>query len=88
MAATSLSGSGSRLFVQAGAYTDRGNAQRVRGRLANLGGASIESVMIGGRVFHRVRIGPAANQVEADRLLTRVQGAGFSGAHLVVDRPL
>jgi rare lipoprotein A len=75
----------SRMYVQAGAFADFQNADRLRARLSVLGPATVTPVMAGSREFFRVRLGPMASLSAADRMLERVIGAGFPGARLVVD---
>lgn len=72
------------IYVQAGAFADAGNAERLAARLGSVGPAQVSSVVLGGQTFHRVRI-PARNVPEADRLLRLTLGAGAQGARIVVD---
>lgn len=73
------------IFVQAGAFADAGNAERLRDRLTSVGTARIEKVIVANRAFYRVRMGPVANVADGDRLLSAVVGAGISDARLIVD---
>jgi rare lipoprotein A len=73
------------LYVQAGAFLQYDNADRLRLRLSRLGPAAISPVVRGEQRFFRVRIGPIATVAEADRTLERVVAAGHSEARLVVD---
>ena len=74
-----------RIFVQAGAFAVPENAQRVRARIAAFGSAEVIPAMRNGTPLYRVRVGPIANEAEAQRVLSRVVGSGLSGAQLVGD---
>ncbi len=74
-----------RMFVQAGAFTNPSLAVRLQQRLAGLGQVRIMEATIGGRDFYRVRIGPLADVPQADTLLEQVIAAGYPGARIVVD---
>jgi rare lipoprotein A len=73
------------IFVQAGAFTSQSNAERLSISLAGVGPTQIVQVRLGAQTFYRVRIGPAINVEDADRMLERVAAAGFPEARLVVD---
>jgi rare lipoprotein A len=74
-----------RIFVQAGAFTVPENAQRMQQRLMPLGPVSVSVIIINGKTFYRVRLGPVANVPQADALLTKVHQAGVAAARTVVD---
>lgn len=72
-------------YIQAGAFSSMGNAQRLEGRLKSFGATVIEPVnTASGRLF-RVRIGPLASADAAERLLGQVRAAGHPQAVVVVD---
>ncbi len=73
------------LYIQAGAFLDRNNANRARARLGRFGRASVLRTNIGRERFYRVRLGPIANIKEADRLLARLFASGYPKARIVVD---
>ncbi len=74
-----------RLYIQAGAFSVQGNAQRLKESLSSLSETSITQVQIGGKTFYRVRLGPVASVAQADSLLTKVRQAGVPTARTVVD---
>lgn len=74
-----------RIYIQAGAFGQFDNANRVRARLTNLGPAKISSVLVNGRDLFRVRVGPLANVAEADHLLDSVIRSGYPDARVVLD---
>jgi rare lipoprotein A len=74
-----------RIFVQAGAFSMRDNAQRLQARIATLGGVQVTTASVKGIEMYRVRLGPLASVEEADRLLARVVDSGYPEARIVVD---
>ena len=75
------------LYVQAGAFADQANAQRLLGRLAglNLGNAFIRPTVQGGRTLYRVRLGPVPDVAAFDRVVAALNQAGVHDAHLASD---
>ncbi|MEA2781867.1 MAG: rare lipoprotein, partial [Rhodospirillaceae bacterium] len=73
------------LFVQAGAFLQMTNADRLRGRLSGVGVARIVPVQIGAQTFYRVRLGPIASVEQADLMLGQVIAMGNKDARLVVE---
>jgi len=74
-----------RMYIQAGAFRDKANAERVKTRLASIGNIIVSAFPVNGRELYRVRLGPVVNVAEADRLLADVIHAGFVGARTVVE---
>ena len=75
-----------RLFVQAGSFTQFQNADRLRSRLAAVGPAFIDHVLIDDRDFFRVRLGPVDTVERADELLALSLNTGADDARIIVDR--
>ena len=75
------------LFVQAGAFADPANAERLAERLrgGNLGKIFVRDDQIAGRRMYRVRIGPVPDVAEFDRVVAALERAGISDAHLALD---
>jgi rare lipoprotein A len=73
------------IFVQAGAFANPANAQKLSSQLQGIGPAKVERAAVGKTVFYRVRVGPAATVEEADRMLERVAQAGFPEAKVVIE---
>lgn len=73
------------IFIQAGAFAVPGNARRVSARIAGLARVEVSAAEIGGVALYRVRLGPFASVAEANRVLARVIGSGYTGARLVHD---
>jgi rare lipoprotein A len=76
---------GAQIYVQAGAFAQLANANRVRDRIASLGSTQVSGIRVNGANLFRVRLGPVANVGEADRLLGGVLAAGYSDAKIVVE---
>ena len=75
----------SRLFVQAGAFGDVGNAERLQQRLDDVGPVRISETTRAGRVLYRVRLGPFAVVASADEALREVIDRGYPGARIIAD---
>lgn len=75
------------LYVQAGAFADQRNAQRVLDRL-HAGGLSSAFILAppdGKPTLYRVRLGPISNVPEFDSLAARLKTLGFPDARLATD---
>ncbi len=75
----------SRIFVQAGSFTQVHNAHKLRARLGKIGKAQIAQAMVDNQRYYRVRFGPMASVEAADRLLARLIENGHTDARVVVD---
>jgi rare lipoprotein A len=75
------------LFVQAGAFADPTNAERLAEKLrgGGYGRVFVRDDMIAGRKFYRVRIGPVPDVPEFDRIVAALERAGVRDAHLALD---
>lgn len=73
------------IFVQAGAFSQYNNANKVRARLSAIGPVKISSVLIKGRDLFRVRMGPLKNVKDADKMLEAVARAGYPGARIIIE---
>jgi rare lipoprotein A len=78
--------SAARYYVQAGAFAERENAERLKDRLSDAGDPSISSIDRNGEFLYRVRIGPFDSEGAADAALARLSGLGGSDAKIVVDQ--
>ncbi|HMK68070.1 MAG TPA: septal ring lytic transglycosylase RlpA family protein [Stellaceae bacterium] len=74
-----------KIYVQAGAFAQMANARHTQERVSSLGSVSISSTRVNGQDLFRVRIGPVANVEAADKLLSKVLGAGLVDAQIIVD---
>ena len=73
------------MYVQAGAFTRYGYANRAAARLEELGNVKITSARIQGKEFFRVRAGPINLLKDADAILERKIMSGFQNARIIVD---
>ncbi len=72
-----------RYFIQAGAFSDRVNAEALRDQIGGAGTARVVEVRIKGQTYYRVRVGPARTEADANRTLTALIDDGHNSAHLV-----
>ena len=73
------------IYIQAGAFSDLYNANRLQAQLSQFGAVRVTPVIVEGQQFYRVRLGPLASVEDGDRLLGQVVEAGHPEARLVVD---
>ena len=73
------------LFVQAGAFSMRDNAERLKSDLSRFGSARVDAVDVNGRTLHRVRLGPLNDVTVAQATLSRLVENGYSIAQVVVE---
>jgi len=75
------------LFVQAGAFADPANAERLAAKLrgGGYGKIFVRDDFIAGRRMYRVRIGPVPDVPEFDRIVAALEQAGVHDAHLALD---
>ena len=76
---------GTRLYVQAGAFSVADNATKLQQSLTKLSPSTISTIVINGTKFYRVRLGPVSDVAHADALLSKVKQAGASAARTIVD---
>ena len=75
------------LFVQAGAFADAANAERLAEKLrgGSYGKVFVRDDRIAGRRMYRVRIGPVPDVAGFDRVVAALERAGINDAHLALD---
>ena len=75
------------LFIQAGAFSDPRNAERLLEKLrgGGYGQVFVRDNEIQGRRMYRVRIGPVPDVAEFDRIVAALERVGISDAHLALD---
>ena len=75
------------LYLQVGAFSDHGNAERAAETLrrARLGDVGIVASHVGGRTIERVRLGPLRDADEVDRLTPRVRVLGLGEPRAAID---
>jgi rare lipoprotein A len=84
---TSPAAAATALFVQAGAFSDPANAERLADKLrgGGYGKVIVRDDQIAGRRMYRVRIGPVPSVAEFDRVVAALERAGINDAHLALD---
>lgn len=75
------------LYLQVGAFADRGNAERMKARIGSVGHApvTISESANGAGTIYRVRLGPLASVENADMLVDRLAQLGVAETHVVVE---
>jgi rare lipoprotein A len=75
------------LFIQAGAFSDPHNAERLVEKLrgGGYGKVFVRDNEIAGRRMYRVRIGPVPDVAEFDRVVAALERVGVNDAHLALD---
>jgi rare lipoprotein A len=73
------------IYVQAGAFTQARNAEKLRSELARLARAQVTVADVNGKPYYRVRLGPVGSVEEGDRLLAHVISTGHGDARIVID---
>lgn len=84
-AASAPSSARESILLQAGAFSERQNAERLKKELRNLGSATISPIKVNGRELYRVRLGPVSSTTEANRLLAAMKAKGLSDAKIVTE---
>ncbi len=70
-------------YVQAGSYSDPGNAARVEQQLSRFGHANTVETHTGSSIFYRVTVGPLQDRNQAVDVLSQVRSAGHHDARIV-----
>jgi rare lipoprotein A len=75
------------IYLQVGAFADPANAEHVAEQLrtANFAPVQVVNATIGGRLVHRVRVGPLADVDSADRVTTQIEQMGLPHPQVAVD---
>ncbi len=76
---------GAKLYIQAGAFASKANAEKLAARLARFS-AQISPMVRNGRTLYRVRLGPYENLARAHRALARVKAGGFRDIQIVAQQ--
>ncbi len=74
-------------FIQAGAFSDPANAERLAEKLraGSYGRVFVRDDQIAGRRMYRVRIGPVPDVAQFDRVVGALERIGITDAHLALD---
>jgi peptidoglycan lytic transglycosylase len=71
-------------LIQAGSFKNKDNADRARNALSAIAPVDVAEMDVAGEVYFRVRVGPFANEIEAEAALSRVTEAGYQGAKIII----
>ena len=74
------------IYVQAGAFGNPVNANRLKDRLRAIGPTEVRNVLVNGATFYRVRHGPFAQVEDADLAMAQVVGLGEVNALIVIEK--
>lgn len=76
-----------RLYLQAGAFSDRVNAERLSQRLRPVAGklVYVSPIIMDGTALYRVRIGPLPDVVKADKLSSLIIARGMDAPRIVLE---
>lgn len=77
--------SATNIYIQAGAFGDQNNANRLSQTLGAMGTAKVSPTIVAGKSFYRVRLGPYPTVEQADAALARVMSNGAPNAKIVLD---
>ncbi|HZP97979.1 MAG TPA: septal ring lytic transglycosylase RlpA family protein [Reyranella sp.] len=72
-------------YVQAGAFSTMGNAERQRSLITSYGAVEIMPASAGGREVYRVRLGPYTTSDAAGIVADRLKRSGYGDARVVAD---
>ncbi len=76
-------GAGSGYLLQVGAFPNAADAETLKAKLALQGFvANVQSVNVGGQLYHRVRLGPFRSATELESTKQRLAGAGINAIAL------
>ncbi|MEO9078061.1 MAG: septal ring lytic transglycosylase RlpA family protein [Rhodanobacter sp.] len=75
------------IYLQVGAFSDVGNAQRLAQRLrqAGLGAVQMADAVVNGQHVQRVRVGPLPDVTDADKVSARIEAMGLPRPRVAVD---
>lgn len=76
------------IYLQAGAFADRANAERLTQRIAAAAPrrkVEVREANSEGRALYRVCLGPLADVDEVDRVTRELEALGIKGAHVLID---
>ena len=74
-----------RILIQVGAFGVIENAKRLAETLRVVAPSFVESTIVGGNPFHRVRLGPLQDATQADRVLDQLVRMGYTDAKILID---
>jgi len=73
-------------YLQAGAFSQKQNAQNVQKKLSEYADVLIQDVNLDSKIIYRVRIGPFATGEEAVELMEKIEQSGYTDIRLVQEK--
>lgn len=73
------------IYVQAGAFGERGSADALARQLNNLGAANVSPANVNGDKFYRVRFGPFDSQTKASQMVASLASENISAPIIIVE---
>jgi len=73
------------IFIQAGAFVDYNNANKLSAKLSTIGPSKVSQVLVNGQDFYRVRVGPVTGIGQADEMLANLINAGHTNARIIIE---
>ena len=73
------------IYVQAAAFKDEVKARQMVDSLGRFGQAHIQSALVNGQEWYRVRFGPMRDSQSADMLSTKLGDSGRANAIVIID---
>lgn len=70
-------------FIQAASFSDAGNAARLADRLASMWSAEVSPVLVKGKTWYRVHVGPIADPRAARQALDKLAAFGLPDARII-----
>ena len=76
-----------RIYVQAGSFAERVNADNMLARLRGDGfeNVQIQALTVAGNKVHRVRVGPLSSPRKAETVNQRMRNLGYRGHRVITD---
>lgn len=74
-----------KIYVQAGAFSEEQNALSLSNSLSRIGPSKVYMTRVNDRPFFRVRLGPYADEAEAQKIATTLLQSGNTNTKLVMD---
>jgi len=74
---------GTGVYIQAGAFSEPSNAQRLEQQLREFGNVFIVTVSVAGKQLYRVRLGPLQDDTGAEDVLAQIKSFGYEDAQIV-----
>ncbi len=75
----------SKIFVQAGSFSNEANALNLSNRLSSIGPSNVSTTQVNDRAYYRVRLGPYKNETEAQKVASTLIQGGNPNTKIIID---